>query len=121
MVSGEHGILGRDLMKNFPPVAFVCIDEVHCVSQWSHNFRFTYLMICRVSYDSIRLMKEQHVSIFHKIFLFSHKLVIYTWLSRIIFEILYRLLLLYGIYQLFFSNYIFRFLKNVSKLVLFLV
>ena len=29
-------------------VAFVCIDEVHCVSQWSHNFRPSYLRICKV-------------------------------------------------------------------------
>uniref|UniRef100_A0A2K5CWV4 ATP-dependent DNA helicase Q4 n=1 Tax=Aotus nancymaae TaxID=37293 RepID=A0A2K5CWV4_AOTNA len=31
-----------------PPVAFACIDEVHCLSQWSHNFRPCYLRVCRV-------------------------------------------------------------------------
>ncbi|KAM5280681.1 ATP-dependent DNA helicase Q4 [Ctenodactylus gundi] len=31
-----------------PPVAFACIDEAHCLSQWSHNFRPCYLRICKV-------------------------------------------------------------------------
>ncbi|KAL7990264.1 hypothetical protein Chor_010618 [Crotalus horridus] len=31
-----------------PPVAFVCIDEVHCLSEWSHNFRPCYLRLCKV-------------------------------------------------------------------------
>ena len=32
-------------LHNLPPVAFACIDEVHCVSEWSHNFRPSYLRI----------------------------------------------------------------------------
>ena len=35
-------------LSRLPPVAFACIDEVHCVSEWSHNFRPSYLRIHKV-------------------------------------------------------------------------
>lgn len=34
-----------ELLKGnqIPPIIFACIDEVHCMSEWSHNFRTSYL------------------------------------------------------------------------------
>ncbi|XP_064910736.1 ATP-dependent DNA helicase Q4 isoform X1 [Columba livia] len=36
-----------------PPVAFACVDEAHCVSEWSHNFRPCYLRLCKVLRDRL--------------------------------------------------------------------
>ena len=35
-------------LKDLPPIAFACIDEVHCISEWSHNFRPSYLRLHKV-------------------------------------------------------------------------
>ncbi|XP_050422623.1 ATP-dependent DNA helicase Q4 [Adelges cooleyi] len=59
MTSGELSILlvspeaivsgfNTEWLSKLPPIAFACLDEAHCLSQWSHNFRPSYLMICQV-------------------------------------------------------------------------
>ncbi|XP_059971675.1 ATP-dependent DNA helicase Q4 isoform X2 [Mesoplodon densirostris] len=42
------GAGGAALLTRLPPIAFACIDEAHCLSQWSHNFRPCYLRVCQV-------------------------------------------------------------------------
>ncbi|XP_049710319.1 ATP-dependent DNA helicase Q4 isoform X5 [Elephas maximus indicus] len=46
--AGTGGPVCLPPASQLPPVAFACIDEVHCLSQWSHNFRPCYLRVCKV-------------------------------------------------------------------------
>lgn len=55
VVAGEKSTGFGALLRDLPPIAFVCIDEAHCVSQWSHNFRPSYLMLCRVLRDKLKV------------------------------------------------------------------
>ncbi|KMQ90084.1 atp-dependent dna helicase q4 [Lasius niger] len=55
VVAGEKSTGFGALLNQLPPIAFACIDEVHCISQWSHNFRPSYLMICRVLKEKLRV------------------------------------------------------------------
>nr|Q75NR7.2 RecName: Full=ATP-dependent DNA helicase Q4; AltName: Full=DNA helicase, RecQ-like type 4; Short=RecQ4; AltName: Full=RecQ protein-like 4 [Mus musculus]BAB32696.1 RecQ helicase protein-like 4 [Mus musculus] len=45
---GARGPGSLPQAAQLPPIAFACIDEVHCLSQWSHNFRPCYLRVCKV-------------------------------------------------------------------------
>ena len=46
---GGYGQGSFPSSDKLPPIFFACIDEVHCLSEWSHNFRPSYLRLCKVS------------------------------------------------------------------------
>ena len=37
-----------------PPIDLVCIDEAHCMSEWSHNFRPCFMDLGRVIFSKIK-------------------------------------------------------------------
>lgn len=55
LVAGENTKGLTLLMPHLPPIAFACIDEIHCISQWSHNFRPSYLMLCRTLKEKLNV------------------------------------------------------------------
>ena len=48
LVGGGSGNGCLPSLSQLPQIAFACIDEAHCVSEWSHNFRPSYLRVCKV-------------------------------------------------------------------------
>ncbi|XP_054981815.1 ATP-dependent DNA helicase Q4 isoform X2 [Sorex araneus] len=53
MLSPEALVGGLACLTQLPAVAFACLDEVHCLSQWSHNFRPCYLRVCKVLREQV--------------------------------------------------------------------
>ena len=51
MVSPER-LLFQSLKPH--PIALVCVDEAHCYSQWSHNFRPAYLKLFDIVRKKVR-------------------------------------------------------------------
>nr|XP_032818567.1 ATP-dependent DNA helicase Q4 [Petromyzon marinus]XP_032818568.1 ATP-dependent DNA helicase Q4 [Petromyzon marinus] len=50
---GGAGLTCLPPVHQLPPIAFACIDEAHCLFEWSHNFRPSYLRLCKVLRDQM--------------------------------------------------------------------